>query len=150
MDFERKVINTLAAHEACLQRIKRLTRIIGVCLGKCQNGYEEIGPRPSDLPDTIFWFSPWPSGDHHEILYDDQNRRKTHIWKAFQHREPSYCGYGMVGLQVDEVSDFLYEEECVHCVRAWHSILERKAVRRKLGYARLSLRGLGKTALKSI
>ena len=146
MNFERKVIIPLAAHEACLQQIKRLTRVIGSCINKCQNGYDEIGPRPNGLAELM----PWPNGNHHEILHDEQNRRKTHIWKAFQHREPSSCGYGMVGLAVDEIADFLADEGCVHCTRAWHFIRERKKARKELGHFRLSIRGLGKSALKKM
>lgn len=157
MNFERKVIITLAAHETCLQQIKRLTKIIGVCINKCQNGFEEIGPRPAAYDahsdgDQIFGPMPWPNGsvEHMNILYDEKGNRKTHIWDAFQHREPSCCGYGMVGLQVDEIADFLADQECVHCTRAWHFILERKKARKDLGHLRLSIRGLGKSALKKL
>ncbi|MDD1947773.1 MULTISPECIES: hypothetical protein [Pseudomonas] len=150
MNFERKVVITLAAHETCLQQIKRLTRIIGVCIGKCQNGYDQIGPRPASAHDDIIGILPWPNGEHHEILHDEQHRRKTHIWEAFQHREPSSCGYGMVWLQIDEIADFLADQECVHCTRAWHFILERKRVKKDLGHLRLSIRGLGKSALKKL
>lgn len=157
MNFERKVIITLAAHETCLQQIKRLTKIIGTCINKCQNGFEEIGPRPAAYDahsdgDQIFGPMPWPNGsvEHMNILYDEKGNRKTHIWDAFQHREPSCCGYGMVGLHVDEIADFLADQECAHCTRAWHFILERKKAKKDLGHLRLSIRGLGKSALKKL
>lgn len=154
MNFERKVIITLAAHETCLQQIKRLTKIIGTCINKCQNGFDEIGPRPDGDPegDKLFGPMPWPNGseEHMRILYDEKNNRKTHIWNAFQHREPSSCGYGMVGLDIDEIADFLADEGCVHCTRAWHFILERKKAKKDLGHLRLSIRGLGKSALKKL
>ncbi|QXE10687.1 MULTISPECIES: hypothetical protein [Pseudomonas] len=156
MNFERKVVLALAAHEACLQQIKRLTHVIGVCINKCQNGFDEIGPRPEayeahSVGDQIFGPMPWPNGseEHMKILYDEKGYRKTHIWEAFQHREPNSCGY-IAGLHTDEIGDYLAELGCVHCTRAWYFIQKRKEERRDLGHFRLSLRGLGKSALKKL
>lgn len=150
MDFERKVILALAAHESCLQQIKHLSGLIRTCTDKCQRGYDEIGPKPEgyypDLPGM-----PWPNGseEHMALLYDEKGYRKTHIWEAFQHKEPNSMGY-MAGLHTDDIGDYLAEVGCVHCTRAWYFIRKRKEERRDLGHFRLSLRGLGKSALKRI
>lgn len=152
MKLERKILMTLAAHEICLKQIKRLTHDIRVCTEKCRRGYDEIGPAPEnqspDLPDL-----PWPNGseEHMRILYDEEKGyRKTHIWEVFQYREPSSCGYGMVGPHIDDIADYLAELGCVHCTRAWYFIRKRKEERRDLGNFRRSLRALGKSAIKAL
>ncbi|MCA5970205.1 hypothetical protein KBY08_00555 [Pseudomonas sp. P135] len=136
MNFERKIVITLAAHETALQQIKAQTTEIGVHINLCENGYDKIGPNGIE--------------EHSKDLSDEKGNRKTHIWEAFQHREASSCGYGMVGLHVEEIADFLADEGCIHCIRAWNIILERKKVKQELRGFRLSLRALGKSAIKAL
>ncbi|MBP0948904.1 hypothetical protein V2J93_17030 [Pseudomonas alliivorans] len=151
MKLERSILITLAAHETCLQQVKRLTKDIRICTERCRNKFDLIGPKPEnpwpDLPGL-----PWPNGseEHMSILYDQKGYRKTHVWDAFQHREPSSCGWGEVRLHDGEIGDFLAEQDCVHCTRAWYFITERKKVRSDLGRFRRSIRALGKSAIKAL
>ncbi|KIQ57765.1 hypothetical protein [Pseudomonas fluorescens] len=155
MKLEQKILMALAGHELCLQQIKRLTQDIRVCTDKCRRGYDVIGPRPEALDsdgDLLFGPMPWPNGseEHMRILYDEEKGyRKTHIWEAFQHKEPNSMGY-VARLHNDDIGDYLAELGCVHCTRAWYFIRKRKDERRDLGNFRRSLRALGKSAIKAL
>lgn len=147
MKLERSIIITLAAHESALQRIKSLTRDIGEHLGKCDNRFDQIGPKPvNEFPEL--GDLPWPNGseEHWRILYDEKNRRKTHMWEAFQEWSEDEDRR----LNDDEVMRYLLKQGCVHCTRAWYFAVERKKARKSLHGFRLSLRALGKSAIKAL
>lgn len=147
MKLERSILITLAAHESTLQQIKSLTAEIGLHLGRCESRYELIGPKPVN-PCPELGDLPWPNGseEHWNILYDEKNRRKTHMWDAF--REWSHDEDR--GLNDEEVMDYLLKQGCVHCTRAFYFVRERKKARRDLGNFRRSLRALGKSAIKAL
>lgn len=147
MTLEWKVLMALAAHEITLQRIKSLTAEIGLHLAQCENRFDLIGPKPANqfpgLGDL-----PWPNGseEHWRILYDEKDRRKTHMWEAFR----EWSDEEDRGPNDDEVSAYLLKQGCVHCTRAWYFVRERKKERRDLGNFRRSLRALGKSAIKAL
>lgn len=124
-----KAMDVIVRHERAAQAVDSLTRRIGVKLGHCS-----ISRMPAD------------DGS----LYDEKSRVKTHLWHAFNHREPSDCGYGMTGLGQDGIEDALSsnsEYACRHCKRAWQLILLRKEARQELGNARRAIRTMGRAAL---
>lgn len=145
MKLERKILIALAAHELSLQRIKSLTAEIGLHLGRCENRFDLIGPMPAN-PYPELGDLPWPNGseEHWKILYDEKNRRKTHMWEAFR----GWSDEEDRGLNDDEVSAYLIAQGCVHCTRAFYFVRERKKERRDLGNARRALRAFGKSAIK--
>ncbi|WP_440090112.1 hypothetical protein [Pseudomonas fragariae (ex Marin et al. 2024)] len=147
MKLERSMLITLAAHESSIQRIKALTAEIGLHLGQCENRIDLIGPKPTN-PFPELGDMPWPNGseEHWQILYDEKNRRKTHMWEAFR----EFSDEEDRGLNDAEVSAYLLDRGCVHCTRAWYFVRERKKLRRDLGIFRRSLRALGKSAIKAL
>lgn len=125
-----KAIKAIIRHERAVQEVDSLTRRIGVKLNHCP------------LSKVIY---DGPFGG-----VDERGRTKTHLWHAFQHREQSSCGYGMVGFHQDEIEDALSrgsDYACRHCRRAWQLILRRKEARQELGSAKRSIRALGRAAL---
>jgi hypothetical protein len=129
-----KFIKALARHELARQNEKLLKRKIAMAIELCPI---DIKAHNSDECDGSLWTQ-------------DKMHTKNHLWHAFQARDPSSCGWGSVPLCEDGVIDALSEGsefECEHCLHAYRFIIERKAVRRELGYARLSLRALGRQAL---
>jgi hypothetical protein len=147
MKLERSILVTLAAHESAIQRMKSLTAEIGLHLGRCENRFDLIGPKPAN-PHPELGELPWPNGseEHWRILYDEKNRRRTHMWEAFR----GWSDEEDRSLNDDEVSDYLLKRGCVHCTRAWYFVRARKKARRDLGNFRRSLRALGKSAIKAL
>lgn len=126
------VIETLMRHERAAQSVTALTHRIGVKLGHCPIYQQSMLPQ---------------SGGE---LFAGDGRVKTHLWQAFNHREPSSCGHGLVGLHQDALEDALShgsDYACRHCKRAWQLIQQRKAARQELGRAKRSIRALGRAAL---
>ena len=133
-----KFIKALARHELALTRVKSLGRQIGEAVSKCPIDIRAMSGEE-------------PAGEYHKLWVDGGKHTKTHLWQAFQHLEPSDCGYGMVHLDADGIADSLSEGssyECQHCLRAWELICERKEAKADLGRARLSIRALGRQAVK--
>lgn len=147
MKLERSILITLAGHESALQRMKTLTADIGLHLGQCENRFDLIGPKPAN-PHPELGDLPWPNGseDHWRILYDEKDRRKSHMWEAFR----EWSDEEDRGLSDEEVSSYLLKRGCVHCTRAWYFVRERKKLRNDLGCFRRSLRALGKSAMKAL
>lgn len=145
MKLERSILIALAAHESALQRMKSLTAEIGLHLGRCENRFDLIGPKPTD---PEFADLPWPNGSerHRQILYDEKNRRMTHLWEAFR----EWSDEEDRSLNDEEVLAYLLKRGCVHCSRAWYFVRERKQLRKDLGGFRRSLRALGKSAIKAL
>ena len=135
-----KYIAALARHEKAKQAVDSLTRDIGIALNRCP-----ITKRADD---------PALSNEYRDSLWDDvTGKNKTHLWHAFQIREPSSCGHGEVPLCEDGISDALSEGsefECEHCYFAYRMIVARKSARQELGRSRLAIRALGKQALKEV
>lgn len=124
-----KALEVIMRHERAAQEVASLTHRIGVKLGHCP-----ISRMPAD----------------NEWMLDEKGRRKTHLWQAFNHREPSDCGYGVAGLGEDGVADALSagsEFACRHCKRAHQLILRRKDARQELGNAKRAIRTMGRAAL---
>ena len=130
-----KFIAALARHELALTRVKSLGRQIGEAVSKCPIDIRAMSGEE-------------PAGEYHELWVDGGKHTKTHLWQAFQHKEPSSCGWGEVHLRLDEVGDYIADEECPHCYRAWELIRERRDAKQELGRARLSIRALGRQAVK--
>ena len=125
-----KAMDVIVRHERAKQAVDSLTRRIGVKLGHCP-----ISRLPVD------------DGS----MYDEKSRVKTHLWHAFNHREPCDSGYGEMGLCEDGVADALSagsEYACRHCKRAYQLILQRKHARQELGNARRAIRAMGRAALE--
>lgn len=133
-------IKALARHERAKSTVDGLTKDIGRSIELCR-----ITIASSDYS---------LGNEARAELWDEKtSKTKTHLWHAFQHREPSDCGYGEVGLREDGVLDALSkgsDYECEHCHRAYELIIERKEARRELGNARLAIRALGKQAIKEM
>lgn len=130
-----KFVKALARHEMAQRKVDALSRAIGESVAKCPIDYAALGD---------------PYGN---LWTEDQKHTKTHLWQAFQHKEPSSCGWGSVHLCEDGVIDSLSEGselECEHCLQAYRLIVERKRARQELGYARLSIRALGRQAIKMV
>lgn len=135
-----KFIKALARHELALTRVKALGRQIGEAVGKCPIDRQAMA---SDTPEH----------ERQKLWTEGMKNTKTHLWMAFQHKEPSPCGWGEVYLRDDGIHDALSEGssyECPHCLRAWELICERKEARAELGKARLSIRALGRQAVKLV
>lgn len=127
--MSNKALSAIIRHELAAQEVAGLTRRIGVKLGHCP-----ISRTPAD----------------NEWMLDKKGRLKTHLWQAFNHREPSDCGYGEMGLGEDGIADALSrgsEFACRHCKRAYQLILRRKKARQELGNARRAIRTIGRFAL---
>lgn len=139
MSIERKILEALARHEKACQAVECLSRGIGEALAKCS-----VVVRLSDY--TI------SNAERAELFDEKTGKDKTHLWQAFQVREPSSCGWGEVPMGEDGISDALSEGsefECEHCYQAYHLILQRKSARQELGVARRLIRHYGKKALAS-
>lgn len=132
-----KFIKALARHEMALTKVKSLGRQIGEAVSKCPIDRQAMS---GDMPEH----------ERQKLWAQDQRHTKTHLWQAFQHKEPSSCGWGEVHLRLDEVGDYIADEECPHCYRAWELIRERRDAKQELGRARLSIRALGRQAVKLV
>jgi hypothetical protein len=132
--IEQRAMAAIIRHEKARQLVDSLTRDIGISVGRC----------PIDKEALI--------QGHGDLWTQDQKHTKTHLWQAFQHLEPSSCGWGEVHLCDDGVFDALAEGsefDCVHCYDAFKFIVARRAARKELGHARLSIRALGRSALRA-
>ncbi|MDH0335165.1 hypothetical protein [Metapseudomonas otitidis] len=129
-----KYLAAIVRHEKAKQAIRSVTREIGNALSQCELDRAALkDPYNKEL---------WDEGFRHP---------KTHLWMAMQHREPSSCGWGEVPLCEDGMLDSLSEGssyECPHCHEAYRLIAQRKKLREELWRARLSIRALGRAALK--
>jgi hypothetical protein len=132
-----KFIVALARHEVARQKVDALSRRIGAAINRCP---------------VVIKSNDWSiSNAESAALWDDKSgKHKTHLWLAYTETTPSDCGYGMRLLDEDEQEEGLRPRNggCRHCLRAWRLIRERRIERRELGYARLSLRALGRQAVK--
>lgn len=128
-----KAMDVIVRHERAKQAVDSLTRRIGVKLSHCSIS------KACDGSD--------------ETMYDEKGRVKTHLWQAFNHREPCDSGYGMTGLDDDGIEEALSsssEYACRHCKRAWQLILQRKHARQELGNAKRAIRTMGRAALAKV
>lgn len=134
------MIAALVRHERAAQAVAGLKVKIGEVLALC----------PVQVEIEQAWQGKARQGKANDHLIDQNGRIKTHLWHAFQHREPSSCGWGTVGLSEDGIDDALSpgsEFECEHCLQAWRLIVERKHARQELGIARRLIRHYGKKAM---
>ena len=134
-----KFVKALARHELARQKVDALSRRIGEAIERC----------PVVIKSNDWTIS---NAERAEIWDEKKGRHKTHLWHAFSDTTPSDCGHGMRLLDEDEQEEQLRPRNggCRHCLRAWRLILDRRIERRELGYARLSLRSLGRQALAMV
>lgn len=132
-----KFIKALARHELALTRVKALSQQIGEAVSKCPIDRQAMA---SDTPEH----------ERQKLWSEGMKHTKTHLWQAFQHKEPSSCGWGEVHLRLNEVGDYIADEECPHCYLAWELIRERRDAKQELGRARMSIRALGRQAVKLV
>lgn len=125
-------MDAIVRHELAMRPVSSLTRRIGVKLNHCPLSREVLKGEAFGGTDA-------------------EGRTKTHLWHAFNHRDLSSCGHGMVGLHQDEIEDALSHGSayaCRHCRRAFQLILKRKRARQELGAARRAIRAIGRSALE--
>lgn len=127
-----KFIAALARHELARQTVDALSHRIGGAISRCP-----IVKRSED----------WnlPNEERAAIWDDNKGRVKSHLWQV-------YNSLAVFGEEFDEEGqeDALQpcNDGCRHCLRAFRLIRKRKAIRKELGYAKLSLRALGRQAIK--
>ncbi|WP_406833795.1 hypothetical protein [Pseudomonas asiatica] len=137
INFEARVIASLANHERLLQQNATMKKQVSKHLNDCP-----IQKRALDW-DT-------PECERYE-LQDGKGRIKTHLWQAFNRQVAG--AWGPILMDPDEQENYLTdpwndESRCEHCHAAWKLIQARKEVRQELGKAKRSIRMLGKSALK--
>ena len=126
-----KFIKALARHELARQKVDALSRRIGAAIQRC----------PVVIKSNDWTIS---NAERAEIWDEKTQHHKTHLWMVYNAR-------AVYGEHFDEEG----QEEalrpandgCRHCLRAFRLNKQRKDARRELGYARLSLRALGRKAL---
>lgn len=134
-----KYMQAIARHERARKKVDALSRRIGAAIDRC--------PVMIKANDYIL------SNSERAELWDEKTQRhKTHLWQAYNETTTSECGCGMRLLDQDEQEEWLCQRNggCRHCLRAWRLIRDRSIAKRELGYARLSLRALGRQAIKEI
>lgn len=128
-----KALAAILRHEREARQVVRLTREIGEALAACPVSVE---------------LGRWDTSNARrgELTAPD-GRAKTHVWEALNFTDIGSHGYP-VRLDSSEIADFLAEDPiCEHCQRAWQLVLQRKAVRRRLGSAKRAIRNIGRAAL---
>lgn len=127
-----KILKTLAEHEKLLQESTSINKQISECINSCS--------LPVD--DGLIT-------EYGTIRATDEKRKdKTHLWYAF--RETNDGPYSQHLLSHEEITDYLDEEECHHCITAWRLIQDRKELRKRLGIAKRNIRIYGKQAIKQL
>jgi len=134
-----KFVKALARHELSKQKVDALSRRIGSAIERC----------PVVIKSNDWTIS---NAERAEIWDEKTGKHKTHLWQAFTETTQSECGYGMRLLDEDEQEEGLRPRNggCRHCLRAWRLIRDRRIERKELGYARLSIRALGRQALAMV
>lgn len=133
-----KYMEAIVRHEKARQAVDAMSRNIGLAINRCPIAVKSQSLETSNAELGELWDE--VSGKH-----------KTHLWHALKFREAADCGYGMQGLGDDGIDDALSEHgeyACEHCLTAYQLIVERRHLRKDLGRARMSIRALGRAALK--
>lgn len=129
-----KFVKALARHELARQKVDALSRRIGASINRC----------PVVIKSNDWTIS---NAERAEIWDEKTQRHKTHLWMA-------YNALSFYGEHFDETGqdDALQprNDGCRHCLRALRLIKQRKEERKELGYARLSIRALGRQALAMV
>lgn len=135
MSAEQKALQAAIRYEKASAQVKALTRSIGEELKEC--------------PTTKLAEQAWQQFGGNIYVSKSSGKVMTHLWGAFN--EEMEGPYGAVRLSEGEITDYLQDDEtgCPHCLRAWELIGERKAARKALGKAKLSLRAIAKSAIKA-
>ena len=133
----KKYMQALARHERAKQKVENLTRRICAAIERC----------PVVVKSNDWSLS---NAERAEIWDEKTGKHKTHLWRAYTETTCCESGYGMRMLDPGEQEEMLQPANggCRHCLRAWRLIIDRKAARAELGYAKLAIRALGKQALK--
>jgi hypothetical protein len=129
-----KFVLALARHEIARQKVDALSRRIGMAINRC----------PIVIKSNDWSIS---NAERAETWDEKTQRHKTHLWMVYNAR-------AVYGEHFDETG----QEEalqpcndgCRHCLRAFRLIKQRKDARKELGHARLSIRSLGKHAIKML
>lgn len=131
---EDKFVLALARHELARQKVDGLSRRIGLAINRC----------PVVIKSNDWAIS---NAERAEIWDEKTQRHKSHLWMVYNAR-------AVYGEHFDEEGqdDALQpcNDGCRHCLRAFRLINQRKIARKELGRARLSIRALGKHAIKMI
>ena len=132
-------VKALARHERARQKVDALSRRIGAAINRC----------PVVIKSNDWSIS---NAERSDIWDEKTGKHKTHLWWSYTETTPSECGYGMRLLDEDEQEEGLRPRNggCRHCLRAWRLIRDRRIERKELGYARLSIRALGRQALAMV
>jgi len=135
MSAEGKALQAAIRYEQASAQVKALTRSIGAELAEC--------------PTTKLAEQAWQQFGGNIYVSKASGKVMTHLWGAFN--DEMEGAYGAVRLSEGEITDYLQDNEtgCPHCLRAWELIGERKAARKALGKAKLSLRAIAKSAIKA-
>lgn len=129
-----KFITALARHELARQKVDALSRRIGAAIDRC----------PIVIKSNDWNIS---NAERAEIWDEKTQRHKTHLWMAYN----SQNHYGEHFDEEGQRESLLpCNGGCRHCYRAFELIGQRKAARKELGYAKLSLRALGRQAVKLV
>lgn len=129
-----KFVKALARHELAKQKVDALSLRIGMAINRCP-----VVVRSNDWSIS--------NAERAEIWDEKTQHHKTHLWMAYN----ALSHYGE-HLDEDGQREALLprNEGCRHCYRAFELIHKRKNAREELGYARLSIRALGKAALQMV
>lgn len=135
MSAEGRALQAAIRYEQASAQVKTLTRSIGAELEEC--------------PTTKLVEQAWQQNGTNRYIARASGKVMTHLWGAFN--EEMEGAYGYVRLNEGEITDYLRDDEtgCPHCLRAWELIGERKAARKDLGKAKLSLRAIARSAIKA-
>ena len=129
-----KFVKALARHEMARQKVDALSRRIGVAIQRCP---------------IVIKSNDWSiSNTERAELWDELTQRhKTHLWMVYNAR-------AVYGEHFDETGQeealLPRNDGCRHCLRAFRLIKQRKDARMELGYAKLSIRALGRQAIAMV
>jgi hypothetical protein len=129
--IEQRALAAIIRHEKARQAVDALSRRIGASIQRCP---------------IIVKSNDWTISNHERAeIWDDVNHHhKTHLWMAYNSKAVYGEHFDDEGQQ-----DALHPSNggCRHCLRAFRLIRQRKALRKELGHAKLSIRALGRSAL---
>tara|TARA_R110001606_G_scaffold30344_2_gene93804 strand:- start:2710 stop:3135 length:426 start_codon:yes stop_codon:yes gene_type:complete len=132
-------MEAIVRHEKARQAVDAMSRNIGQAINRCPVAVKAQS-----------WET--PNSEMGELWDEASGKHKTHLWHALKFRETADSGYGSQGLGDDGIDDALSEHgeyACERCLAAYRLIVERRHLRKELGRARMSIRALGRAALKS-
>lgn len=134
--IEQRALTAIIRHEKARQAVDAISIRIGAAIARCPIEKRGNDQTLSSRERGLVW----------DQLFDEKtNRVKNHLWQVFN-AENHYGEH----FDEDQMEDALHpgNDGCRHCLRAYRLIRQRKALRKELGHARLSIRALGRSALR--